>query len=406
MQEGKIKDFFASCSLSNLDCLVANFSYVFAHSATSSSCFPVLSIIVKLIRLSLGGLAMGLAFGLIATLFLSFLYEAFEVEVSITLVVAFLGFWTAQAPAVLSGVICNVASGIVLGAFGKQLISPSVRDPLRRFWILLSWIANTIVFVYAGLLVVSYIWTCSGDPLEWYDYVHILSWYAYLNVLRFGLIFLSHPMMKWGQPWYGFKQATVLSFSGLRGAVTLILALEVGESQDLNIDVRSRIVVWSSAFVALTLFINGSMIKQVLSLLHLDKPDPIKQVRNSSYQIDGEQTMVSKEEQPMRSMVTGAENTRRNGNYCRNNCCHLPILTTHPCVFSTASFPDPNFFHPVGGLTTVQEFLWRARATMLTRTYEILDAISVNDSFKSCFWSVAAKAVRNHDPKVSLLETG
>mmetsp|Transcript_6654 Transcript_6654/g.20158 ORF Transcript_6654/g.20158 Transcript_6654/m.20158 type:complete len:1222 (+) Transcript_6654:86-3751(+) len=274
-------------------------------------------IIVEVIRLSLGGFAMGLAFGFIAVIFLSFVYELFEVEVSVTLVVAFLGFWTAQSSrAFLSGVICNVTSGIVLGAYGKQLVSPSVRDPLRSFWQLIGWLANTIVFVYAGLLVVAYIWSCAGDPLEWYDYVHILSYYAFLNVLRFVLVFLSHPIMKYDQKWYGWKQATVLSYSGLRGAVTLILALEVGDENALPVNVKSRVVVWSSAVVALTLFINGTTSKSILHYLRLDRPDPIK-----------------------------------------------------------------------------EEFLWRARASMLAKTYEILDIICVDHSFKECAWSTAAKAV-------------
>ncbi|KAJ8908592.1 hypothetical protein NDN08_005297 [Rhodosorus marinus] len=273
-------------------------------------------VIVQLLRLSLGGMAMGLAFALVAIVFLAMVYEMFEVEVSMTLVVAFLGFWTAQSPSILSGVICNVTAGIMLSAYGKGLVSPTVRDPLQKIWHLLSWIANTIVFVYAGLLVVAYIWSCAGDPLEWYDYVHILTWYAFINVLRFGLIFLSHPIMSYGSKWYKWKQAAVLSYSGLRGAVTLILALEVGDTSELPSSVRSRVVVWSSALVAMTLFVNGMTIKSVLHLLKLDRADPVK-----------------------------------------------------------------------------EEFLWRARATMLEKTFEILDVVAIDGNSKTCSWSTVASAV-------------
>ncbi|KAJ8908591.1 hypothetical protein NDN08_005296 [Rhodosorus marinus] len=235
------------------------------------------SVIVRLLRLSLGGVAMGMAFALVAICFLAVVYEMFEVEVSMTIVVAFLGFWTAQSPALLSGVICNVTAGVMLSAFGKRLVSPLVRDPLQKIWELLSWLANTIVFVYAGLLVVAYIWSCAGDPLQWFDYVHILTWYAYLNLLRFVLVFLSHPIIRLGNKWYGFKQAAVVSYSGLRGAVTLILALEVGGTAELPSSVRSRVVVWSASIVALTLFVNGSTISTLLHLLRLDLPDPVKE---------------------------------------------------------------------------------------------------------------------------------
>mmetsp|Transcript_32049 Transcript_32049/g.124821 ORF Transcript_32049/g.124821 Transcript_32049/m.124821 type:complete len:533 (-) Transcript_32049:38-1636(-) len=235
------------------------------------------SVIVRLLRLSLGGVAMGIAFGLVALCFLAAVYEMFEVEVSMTIVVAFLGFWTAQSPSMLSGVICNVISGVMLSAYGKRLVSPLVRDPLQKIWELLSWLANTIVFVYAGLLVVAYIWSCAGDPLQWFDYVHILTWFAYLNLLRFVLVFLSHPIIRLGNKWYGFKEAAVVSYSGLRGAVTLILALEVGGTGELPSSVRSRVVVWSASIVALTLFVNGSTISTLLHWLGLDVPDPVKE---------------------------------------------------------------------------------------------------------------------------------
>lgn len=233
-------------------------------------------IVLEVIRLSLGGVAMGLAFGLVALIGLALVCEMFEVETSITVITAFLGFWTAQSPARLSGVICNVTSGLLLSALGKSLITPSAREPLAHFWELLGWMANTIVFVYSGVLVTAFSWSCAGAPHEWQDYLFILAYFAFLQVLRFSLLGLFHPALSWHQKWYTWRQAVVVGLSGLRGAVSLILALEVGESETVPDEVRSRVVLWTTGVVALSLFVNGLAISPALSLLGLNRPDPAK----------------------------------------------------------------------------------------------------------------------------------
>lgn len=233
-------------------------------------------IVLEVVRLSLGGVAMGLAFGLVALVGLALVCEMFEVETSITVITAFLGFWTAQSPARLSGVICNVTSGLLLSALGKSLVTPSAREPLAHFWELLGWMANTIVFVYSGVLVTAFSWSCAGAPHEWYDYLFVLAYFAFLQVLRFVLLGVFHPALAWRQKWYSWRQAMVVSLSGLRGAVSLILALEVGESETVPDEVRSRVVLWTTGVVALSLLVNGLAISPALTLLGLNRPDPAK----------------------------------------------------------------------------------------------------------------------------------
>lgn len=233
-------------------------------------------IVLEVIRLSLGGVAMGLAFGLVALIGLALVCEMFEVETSITVITAFLGFWTAQSPARLSGVICNVTSGLLLSALGKSLITPSAREPLAHFWELLGWMANTIVFVYSGVLVTAFSWSCAGAPHEWQDYIFVLAYFAFLQVLRFALLGFFHPALSWRQKWYTWRQAVVVGLSGLRGAVSLILALEVGESETIPDEVRSRVVLWTTGVVALSLLVNGLAISPALSLLGLNRADPAK----------------------------------------------------------------------------------------------------------------------------------
>ncbi|GAB0493946.1 hypothetical protein MMPV_005234 [Pyropia vietnamensis] len=230
-------------------------------------------IVVRVLRLSLGGVAMGLVFGLVALVTLSLVYEAFEVETSVLLVVAFLGFWTAQVPAIFSGVICNVTSGLVLSAYARPLISPSVRDPLHHLWEYIAWAANTIVFVYAGVLVTAFTWSCSGSQHGWRDYVYIFIWFGFLQLIRFFFLAAFHPLLSWRQRWFTPRHSIFVGLSGLRGAVSLILALEVAESADLPSEVKSRVVLWTTGIVALSLLVNGLAVSPALSGLGLAKAD-------------------------------------------------------------------------------------------------------------------------------------
>lgn len=228
-------------------------------------------IVLRIFRLSVGGMLMGVAFGIVALIILGLVYDEFEVETSLTVIVAFLGFWTAQSPSKLSGVICNVASGLVISAFGRHLITPAVRGPLAEFWELLSWIANTIVFVHAGVLLSAFTWSCAGTPNTTVDYLLVPGYFLFLQVIRIGLMLLFKPLMAVGNQWYRWKESIVVGFSGLRGAVSLVLALEVAGSEEIPEEVRSRIVLWTTGIVFLSLLINGFFVKPLIQVLRLDK---------------------------------------------------------------------------------------------------------------------------------------
>lgn len=243
----------------------------FFENTVHDGALSIPEIIVSIFRLSLGGAAMGIAFGIVALTILGLVYDEFEVETSLTVIVAFLGFWTAQAPSKLSGVICNVASGLIISAFGRHLITPSVREPLAEFWELLGWIANTIVFVHAGVLLTVFTWSCSGEPNKWYDYLYIFAYYFYLQIIRMALIFLFSPIMRIRNKWFRWREALVVGFSGLRGAVSLVLALDVAGSESIPTEVRSRVVLWTTGIVGLSLLVNGILVKPLISKLNLDK---------------------------------------------------------------------------------------------------------------------------------------
>lgn len=288
----------------------------FIENTIDSDALSKGEIVLMVFKLSLGGMLMGVAFGIISLVILGLVYDEFEVETSLTVIVAFLGFWTAQSPSKLSGVICNVASGLTISAFGRHLITPAVRGPLAEFWELLGWIANTIVFVHAGLLLSAFSWSCAGEPNTYVDYLLVFGYYLFLQFIRMGLMLIFQPLMSVGNKWYRWKEAVVVGFSGLRGAVSLVLALEVAGKSEIDERIKSRVVLWATGVVALSLLVNGFLIKPLIKSLKLDK----------------------------------AKKSR-------------------------------------------EDFLHRARAIMVQRSFVILDRLCIETGFKSARWSYVVKNV-------------
>ena len=66
------------------------------------------------------------------------------------------------------------------------------------------------------------------------------------------------------------KQAFVLSYSGLRGAVGLTLAIAIHQDAGIPIDSRDRILFYVAGVSLLTLIINGTTLKYLIAYLGLN----------------------------------------------------------------------------------------------------------------------------------------
>jgi len=86
----------------------------------------VKSTISQVCQLSLGGPAVGVAFGSVIVIWLRFIYNQDVVEVTMTIV--------ANEILGVSGVLAVLCLGIWMAAFGSHHISRQVQQPLRIVW--------------------------------------------------------------------------------------------------------------------------------------------------------------------------------------------------------------------------------------------------------------------------------
>lgn len=185
------------------------------------------------------------------------------VQNSVIILAAYLTFILSQYYLGVSGVIALVAFGLTVTYVGKPRLKPQVNTFMELFWELLTYIANTLIFILVGVVIaekVDFSWGALG--------VLILIYIA-LNLIRFAMIMLLYPVMK--RLGYGLtrRESVILTWGGLRGALAMTLALMVSYTPAIPEDIRSQVLFFTAGIVTLTLCINATTMRALLNRLGL-----------------------------------------------------------------------------------------------------------------------------------------
>lgn len=185
------------------------------------------------------------------------------VQNSVIILAAYLTFILSQYYLGVSGVIALVAFGLTVTYVGKPRLKPQVNTFMEHFWELLTYIANTLIFILVGVVIaekVDFSWGALG--------VLILIYIA-LNLIRFTMIMLLYPVMK--RLGYGLtrRESVILTWGGLRGALAMTLALMVSYTPAIPEDIRSQVLFFTAGIVTLTLCINATTMRALLNRLGL-----------------------------------------------------------------------------------------------------------------------------------------
>jgi hypothetical protein len=170
-----------------------------------------------------------------------------------------------------------VAAGLWMSGTGRTKISPEVSHFLHRFWGTLGHIANTLIFFLVGLVIATGI-----DKATPRDLLMIGGAYAGVMAIRFGLTFAAQPLATATSDGVSSKDSTVISWGGLRGAVSLALALLVSQRRELDPELRRQILTVTAGVVLLTILVNGTTIGRLLDRLGYSKPPLGEQLARSA----------------------------------------------------------------------------------------------------------------------------
>lgn len=218
------------------------------------------------------GALIGLLTGGIILWWVGQLFNKPVIEITLTISAAYLAYFIAENLLHASGVVAVVTLGLLLAGSGRTRISPEVTGFLHRFWHMMAHIANTLIFVLVGIIIASRI---RLDVLDWWLTLGIL--YLGIQLIRASSVALFMPLLKRIGIGITREKAIVLVWGGLRGAVSLALALIIAQDDVLPQELGDQILFLTAGIVVLTIVINSSTMTMVLRYLGLDKLPPAKQ---------------------------------------------------------------------------------------------------------------------------------
>jgi monovalent cation:H+ antiporter, CPA1 family len=211
----------------------------------------------------------GVGMGCLVGFGISYLTQRLDlplVEQSLTLVSAYGGYLITEELGG-SGVIGVVTVGIILGNFGSRVgMNPRTRLLVSEFWEFLAFFVNSIVFLLIGDQIKI---SSLSDNLD-LIFVAIAAVLLARIVSIFGLASLSNWVAKSN---INVREQTVLWWGGLRGSVSIALAL----SAPATLIERQEIIETVFGVVLFTLLFQGLSIKWLLEKLELIGDLPIRQ---------------------------------------------------------------------------------------------------------------------------------
>jgi CPA1 family monovalent cation:H+ antiporter len=201
-------------------------------------------------------------------------------EITLTVSSAYLTFVISAHYLGVSGVVATVVAGLVVGSTGRTRMSPTTFEQLRGAWGEFGFWANSLIFVFAAMLIPRMM-----AEVTWTEVILVIILFVVALVARAAMVFGVLPLL--GLTRFATKVSipyqAVMAWGGLRGAVSLALALAVTEQGNLPHEARQFIGVATTSFVLMTLFINGMTLRPLIRRLRLDQLSPKERtIRNQA----------------------------------------------------------------------------------------------------------------------------
>ncbi|KAL5721973.1 Son of sevenless 1 [Ranunculus cassubicifolius] len=234
------------------------------------------AIVKFLTQVSLGAVGIGLAFGIISFLWLGFIFNDTVIEITLTLAVSYLSYFAAQDGADVSGVLTVMTLGMFYSAVARTAFKGDGQQSLHHFWEMVTYIANTLIFILSGVVIAEgVLHNKTYFESHGTSWAYLILLYALVQASRIIVVGTLYPFLAYFGYGLDWKEATILVWSGLRGAVALSLSLSVKRTSDsstfISRDTGTLFVFFTGGIVFLTLILNGSTTQFVLHYLGMDK---------------------------------------------------------------------------------------------------------------------------------------
>jgi CPA1 family monovalent cation:H+ antiporter len=200
-----------------------------------------------------GGLLIGLALGAAVSWILSWTDDHL-IEITLTTALAY-GAYLVAYKLHASGVIAVVAAGMMCGNFGSRHgMSPASRMAVISFWEYAAFAVNSLVFLLIGMEI--HLPELVGVmPMA-------LAVFVILTVIRAAVIWSIAPIVARREGAFGEGWRQVLTWGGLRGGISMVLALWLVQQKNFEQGPAIRNLVF--AVVLIILLVQGTTLSLLL----------------------------------------------------------------------------------------------------------------------------------------------
>ncbi|MFC5067447.1 cation:proton antiporter [Flaviflagellibacter deserti] len=219
-----------------------------------------------------GGAVFGYLVGRVVCVLTALVSDRPMAQVSLLLAAPYLAFIFAEHMLHVSGVVAVVSVGITFNLFGPAYASPVGWGQFHAIAEQLDYWATSLVFVLASVLIPKLL-----AGATWTDLGLLMVLVLAALVARAVILFVALPLMsRFGlSTAIGGRYGVVILWGGLRGALTLALALSITENPDVSLEVKRFIAVLATGFVLFTVLIQGTTLHILMRLVGLDRLSPL-----------------------------------------------------------------------------------------------------------------------------------
>lgn len=257
-------------SLFNDAAAIAIYSLAVAMLAGDRPANP-LDGLVTFVREFGGGLIAGYVAGWGVIQFIPILRASRLAEATLTIAFAYVIFVVCDHYLGVSGVVAVAAAALAVSAGGRRRLSPSNWESLVVTWEQLAFWASSLIFLFAAMQTPELL-----EKASWADLGLLAALVAAALVARALTLYGMIPMLSFAglsKP-IDRNHKLVMLWGGMRGAVSLALALAAAENTALSPEVRQFVGILATGFVLFTLLVTAPTMRPLMRLLKISSLAP------------------------------------------------------------------------------------------------------------------------------------
>ncbi|MCB8837564.1 cation:proton antiporter [Aurantimonas sp. VKM B-3413] len=242
---------------------------LFSASLIAPASVTTSRIVSDLLLLPIGGAVVGFLAAQLTIQLLALIGEDRVTAVSLSLALPYLAFWVCEQVFDVSGVIAVASAGVTLASLAPGRVTNGTWRYLCTSWEQLASWSSILIFVLASLLVPRLI-----SDIDPYDFVLLAIVFLAAIGTRALILFVLLPVLTrvgLRSPPVPLRYRVVVLWGGLRGSVTLALALAVTENAAVPRDIAAFVATLATGFTLVTLFVQGTTLRLLIQSLGLNR---------------------------------------------------------------------------------------------------------------------------------------